>query len=117
MNTVSLIGNVGKEVKVTTLEDGKLVATFNVATNENWIDKQTGEAKTKTTWHRAIAWNKTAEKVRDYINKGNLVSIKGKLVNREYDKTIHHQISAKKTIDVVVKQYATEIKIFEIMKY
>ena len=116
MNAVSLIGNVGKEVKVTTLEDGKLVATFNIATNENWIDKETGEAKTKTTWHRAIAWNQTAEKVRDFVNKGNLVSIKGKLVNREYDKTIQ-VVSGKKTIDVVVKQYATEIKIFEIMKY
>lgn len=117
MNTVSLIGNVGKEVKVTDLKDGQIVASFNIATNEEWTDKNTGEVKNKTTWHRAVAWNEMAKKVSDFIHKGSFVSIKGKLVNREYEKTIHHQVSPKKSVDLKVKTYVTEIRIFEIMKY
>jgi single-strand DNA-binding protein len=115
MNRAIISGNVGTNVRVTTLEDGTVIANFNVATNENYTDKVSGEAKTKTSWHRCVAWGETAEKVRDFVHKGSLVSIKGKISNREYDKTVDVPVSAKKSVPFTYKAYTTEVHVFEVM--
>lgn len=84
MNNVILIGRIGKEVKVTNFENGK-VANFSIATNENYNDKD-GQKVEKTEWHNIVAHNKLAEISEKYLTKGSLVSISGKLATRNYEK-------------------------------
>lgn len=71
-NHVQLIGNVGQEPTITTLESGKKVARFSLATNEYYKDKK-GEKQTDTNWHTVVAWGKTAEIVEKYVEKGKEV--------------------------------------------
>ncbi len=113
MNTVNFIGNAGQEPTITTLDNGTVVAKFNVATKEEYKDKD-GAPVVKTTWHRIIAWNKTALAVQAHVHKGSLVVIKGKVVTNEYDKVIKVPISAKKTIDHTIKVKGTEFQAFEV---
>ena len=92
MNTVKLIGNVGKEVSIKTFESNSKLASFSLATSEKFTTKN-NEEKTNTTWHNIVAWGKTAEICEKLINKGKLVSLEGKIQYRQYqnkeDKTIY----------------------------
>ena len=83
-NHVSLIGNVGRvEVKTS---NGTKFATINIATNERWVDKQTGEVKEKTEWHRVVTFRpKTVELVEKHIAKGDFLRVVGKLRTRSFD--------------------------------
>jgi single-strand DNA-binding protein len=83
-NKVQLIGNLGNNPEVITLESGKKVAKFSIATNENYKNAQ-GEKVTDTQWHNVVAWNKTAEIIEKYLEKGNEVAVEGKLTSRSYD--------------------------------
>lgn len=83
-NKVQLIGNLGTEPEVLTLESGKKLAKFSIATNETYKNAQ-GEKVTDTQWHNVIAWNKTAEIIENYLQKGNEVILNGKLVSRSYE--------------------------------
>ena len=84
MNKVILIGNVGQDPEVRNIGTGETVASVSVATSERWKDKQTGERKEKTEWHRIVVWGKLAEIVRDYVQKGSKVAITGKLQTRKW---------------------------------
>ncbi|MFD0993816.1 single-stranded DNA-binding protein [Tenacibaculum geojense] len=83
-NRVQLIGNLGMKPEVITLESGKKLAKFSIATNEVYKNAQ-GEKITDTQWHNVIAWNKTAEIIENYLDKGSEVLIEGKLTNRSYE--------------------------------
>lgn len=83
-NKVQLIGNLGNNPEIITLESGKKVAKFSIATNENYKNAQ-GEKVTDTQWHNVVAWNKTAEIIEKYLEKGNEVAVEGKLTSRSYD--------------------------------
>jgi single-strand DNA-binding protein len=83
-NKVQLIGNLGSNPEITNLENGKKVAKFSIATNENYKNAK-GEKITDTQWHNVVAWNKTAEIVEKYLEKGNEVAIEGKLTSRSYE--------------------------------
>lgn len=63
---------------------GEAVCNFSVATSEKWKDKQTGEAKEETTWHRVTAFGRQAEIVGEYLKRGSLVFIEGKMTQRKY---------------------------------
>jgi len=82
-NSVHLLGNVGKDVVLTSFENGNKKASAIIATNEFYNNKN-GEKIKKTVWHKIIAWGKTAENLASYLNKGAEVSIHGKLSNRSY---------------------------------
>ncbi len=82
MNTVKLIGNVGNEVNVLSFDNGRK-ASFSLATNETYTNKQNEEVK-NTTWHNVVAWGKVAEICAGLVSKGKLVSIEGKLNYRNY---------------------------------
>ena len=69
-NKVQLIGNLGNNPEIITLESGKKLAKFSIATNESYKNAQ-GEKITDTQWHNVIAWNKTAEIIEKYLVKGN----------------------------------------------
>lgn len=83
-NKVQLIGNLGNDPEILTLESGKKLAKFSIATNENYKNAQ-GEKVTDTQWHNIIAWGKTADIVEKYVGKGKEVAIEGKLTSRSYD--------------------------------
>jgi len=83
-NKVQLIGNLGNDPEIITLESGKKLAKFSIATNENYKNGQ-GEKVTDTQWHNIVAWGKTADIVEKYVTKGKEVAIEGKLTSRSYD--------------------------------
>ncbi|MEN8858100.1 MAG: single-stranded DNA-binding protein [Flavobacteriaceae bacterium] len=83
-NKVQLIGNLGNDPEIITLESGKKLAKLSIATNESYKNAQ-GEKVTDTQWHNVVAWNKTAEIVEKYLHKGSEVAIEGKLTTRSYE--------------------------------
>lgn len=83
-NKVQLIGNLGNAPEIKTLESGKKMARFSVATNEIYRNAK-GEKITETQWHNLIAWGKVAEIVEKLLSKGKEVAIEGKLINRSYN--------------------------------
>lgn len=83
-NRVQLIGNLGNEPEIITLESGKKLAKFAIATNETYRNAK-GEKVTDTQWHNVIAWNKTAEIIEKYVQKGQEVIVEGKLTSRSYE--------------------------------
>ena len=83
-NKVQLIGRLGADVEVKSLESGKQLAKISVATNESYKNKE-GEWMDNTTWHNVVAWGKTAELAGKLLKKGSEVALEGKLSNRSYE--------------------------------
>lgn len=83
-NRVQLIGNLGNNPEVISLDKGKKVAKFSIATNESYKNNL-GEKVTDTQWHQVVAWNKTAEIIETYLTKGSEVMVEGKLTSRSYE--------------------------------
>jgi len=87
LNRVTLVGNLGRDPEIRSLQNGGKVATFSVATSETWKDKTTGEKKEKTDWHNVVVWNEGLVGVIDkYVKKGTKVLVEGKLETRKYEK-------------------------------
>ncbi len=88
INKVILIGNVGQNIELKYTPDGRSVANLSVATNERWIDKNTGQKVDRTEWHRVSLFGKLADIASQYLHKGSKVYIEGKLKTRKWqDKT------------------------------
>ena len=85
VNKVIILGNVGTDPEVKSLSSGASVANISVATSESWKDKNTGEKKEKTEWHRVVFFRKLAEIAGEYLTKGSQVYIEGKLQTREWE--------------------------------
>ena len=83
-NSVQLIGNVGQDVEVVELENGKKLVKFSLATNETYKDAK-GEKVTNIEWHSLVAWNKIAEIVEKYVKKGAELAIQGKITYNKYE--------------------------------
>jgi len=83
LNKVTFIGNLGKDPELRKLENGVSLATFSIATNEKWKDKD-GNPQSSTEWHNIVCWRGLADMVEMYYKKGNLVYIEGKLTHRKY---------------------------------
>jgi len=84
INKVILIGNTGKDPEYKTLQDGTPVAKLTIATTESYRLKN-GETQTKTEWHSIIAWRSLATFAHQYIHKGSLLYVEGKLRNRHFE--------------------------------
>lgn len=82
-NKVQLIGNLGNAPEIKSIESGKKMARFSIATNENYRNAK-GEKVTETTWHNLVAWGKVADLAENFLQKGTEVVIEGKLINRSY---------------------------------
>ncbi len=78
LNKVLLIGRLGKDPALKNVPDGTLVANFSLATDRHWRD-EVAEKHTETEWHRIVAWGKLAEIVGQYMRKGQLVYVEGRL--------------------------------------
>ena len=84
LNKVTLIGNLGSDPEVQKLADNVSVAKFSLATSESFKDKN-GQTHTTTEWHTVILWRSLADLAGNYLQKGSLVYIEGKLKTRQYD--------------------------------
>ena len=85
INKVILVGNLGKDPEVNYLQDGTAVASFSIATSDEWKDKKTGKKKSWTEWHRIIAYRQLAEICGEHLSKGKQVYVEGKLKTRSYE--------------------------------
>ncbi|MXN64584.1 single-stranded DNA-binding protein [Stappia sp. GBMRC 2046] len=85
VNKVILIGNLGADPEVRRMQDGRPVVNLRIATSENWRDRNTGERREKTEWHRVVIFNEGLAKVAEnYLKKGSKVYIEGQLQTRKW---------------------------------
>ena len=84
VNKVIIIGRLGADPELKTLGSGQAVANFNIATSENWVDRD-GAKQERTEWHRIVVWGKLAEICRQYLSKGRQVFVEGKLQTRSWE--------------------------------
>src|SRR3954452_12329066 len=85
VNKVILVGNLGKDPEVRRMQDGRPVVNLSVATSETWRDKNTGEKKERTEWHRVVIFSEGLAKVAEqYLKKGAKVYLEGQLQTRKY---------------------------------
>ncbi len=84
INKVILVGNLGQDPEIRYTPDGRPIANFSIATSETWNDKNTGERREKTEWHRVVVFGKLAEICGEYLSKGRQVYIEGKLQTRKW---------------------------------
>ena len=101
-NKVQLIGNLGNIPEIKTMEGGKKMARFSVATSEVYHNTK-GEKVKETQWHNLVAWGKLAEIAEKFLTKGSEVAIEGKLMNRTYNDKEG------------VKKYYTEVQVNELL--
>ena len=101
-NKVQLIGNLGNNPEIKSLEGGKKMAKFCIATNESYRNAN-GEKVTETQWHNLVAWGRIAEIIEKYLMKGSEVAVEGKLTYRSYNDKEGQ------------KKYFTEIQINELL--
>ena len=84
INKVILVGNLGQDPEIRYTADGRPIANFSVATSETWKDRNSGERREKTEWHRVVVFGKLAEICGEYLSKGRQVYIEGKLQTRKW---------------------------------
>lgn len=84
VNKVILVGNLGQDPEVRYMPNGNAVANLTLATSETWKDKQTGEQKEQTEWHRVTMYRRLAEIVGEYLKKGSKIYVEGRLQTRKW---------------------------------
>lgn len=114
LNKIQLIGRVGKDPEGHALQDGTSVVNFTLATSERYRDKTTGEQKESTEWHSITCWRGCADLANNYVRKGQLLYIEGKIHNRSYQDrdgvTRYKTEVIAETIDFLSKREDTEDK-------
>lgn len=86
INKAIIIGNLGRDPEVRYTADGRAVANFSIATSERWTDKNTGEKKENTEWHRIVAFGRLGEICGEYLSKGRQVYVEGRIQTRSWEK-------------------------------
>ena len=84
LNKVQLIGRLGQEPETFTTNNGNTIVRLSLATTEKWRDKNTGESQEKTEWHRIVLFGRIAEVAQQYLSKGSLIYLEGKLQTSKY---------------------------------
>ncbi len=111
LNKVMLIGNVGKDPEIRTAQDGSKLATFTLATSETWRDKQSGERKDRTEWHRVVIFNdKLADIAERYVKKGSRIFIEGQLQTRKWTDQSNVE---KYTTEIVISRFKGELTLLD----
>ncbi len=107
VNKVTLVGNLGRDPEVRTMDDGGKIVQLSLATSESWKDKNSGERKEKTEWHRVVIFNEALGKVAEqYLRKGSTVYLEGQLQTRKWaDKDGVEKYST----EVVLQRYRGEL--------
>ncbi len=107
VNKVILVGNLGRDPEIRTLNSGERVANLSIATSETWRDKASGERKEKTEWHRVVVFNENIVKVAEnYLKKGSTVYIEGSLQTRKWT---DQQGVEKYSTEIVLQKFRGEL--------
>lgn len=107
INKVTLVGNLGKDPEVRTSQGGNTIVSFTVATSEQWKDKQTGERREKTEWHRIVVFNeRVGSFLADYVEKGDTVAVEGALQTRKW---VDQGGQERYTTEIVIDQFRGEV--------
>jgi single-strand DNA-binding protein len=101
INKATLIGNVGKDPEIRYMPSGEAACNFSLATSESWKDKNSGERKEETQWHRISAFGRLAEIVGEYVKKGTSLYVEGKI---KYSKYTDQSGVEKNTVEIVMKE-------------
>ena len=103
INKVILVGNLGADPEIRQTKDGRPIANLSVATGESWKDKNTGERREKTEWHRVVIFNEGLTKIAEqYLRKGSKVYLEGQLQTRKWQ---DQNGQDKYTTEVVLQGY------------
>lgn len=101
VNKVILIGNLGQDPEVRYMPSGGAVTNITLATSDTWRDKQTGEQKERTEWHRVVLFGKLAEVAGEYLRKGSQVYIEGRLQTRKWqDQSGQERYTTEVVVDI-----------------
>ncbi|MDE0717150.1 MAG: single-stranded DNA-binding protein [Rhodospirillaceae bacterium] len=111
VNKVILVGNLGRDPEVRTMQSGDKVANFSVATSERWKDRNSGEMQERTEWHRVVIFGRTAEIAEQYLRKGSKVYIEGQLQTRKWEDNQTGQ--ERYTTEVVIRPYRGEMTMLD----
>lgn len=101
MNKVIIMGNLGQDPESRYMPSGSAVCNISVATSRKWNDKNSGELQEETSWHRCVAFGKTAEIITDHFKKGQKILIEGRLKYGSYEKDGHTNY----TTDIVIDRF------------
>lgn len=111
VNKVILIGNLGRDPEIRTTQNGNKIANLSVATSESWKDRNTGERKERTEWHRVVLFNEGLVNVAEnYLNKGLKVYIEGQLETRKWQ---DQQGKDNYSTEVVLRPYRGELTMLD----
>jgi single-strand DNA-binding protein len=107
VNKVILVGNLGFDPEIRRTQDGRPIVNLRLATSETWRDKNTGERKEKTEWHRVVVFNESACKFAEqYLKKGAKIYVEGQLQTRKWQ---DQQGQEKYTTEVVVQNFNSQL--------
>ena len=110
INKVILVGNLGRDPEIRTLNSGDRVANLSIATSETWRDRNSGERKERTEWHRVVIFNDNLVKVAEnYLRKGSKVYIEGALQTRKYEQGGQEKYST----EVVLQKFRGELTMLD----
>src|ERR1700759_2974905 len=111
VNKVILVGNLGKDPEIRTLQSGTKVANLSVATSETWNDRQSGERKERTEWHRVVIFNeRLADVAEKFLRKGSKVYVEGALQTRKWTDKDGQE---KYTTEVVLGKFRGELTMLD----
>lgn len=111
VNKVILIGNLGRDPEVRQTQDGTKIVTLNLATSENWKDRNSGERKEKTEWHRVVIFNdRLGEVAERYLKKGSKVYVEGALQTRKWTDQGGQE---RYTTEVVISRFRGELTLLD----
>jgi single-strand DNA-binding protein len=111
VNKVILVGNLGRDPEIRSTNDGQRIATFSLATSENWRDKNSGERREKTEWHRVVIFNeRLVEVVEKYVKKGSKLYIEGALQTRKWN---DNQGQERYTTEIVLQRFRGELTMLD----
>lgn len=111
VNKVILIGNVGKDPEIRTMNNGNEVALFSLATSEYWKDKTTGEKKDKTEWHRIVVYSQgLVNIVKNYVKKGTKLYVSGSIQTRKW---VDAQGLDKYATEIILQGFTAELQILD----
>lgn len=100
LNKIMLIGHLGRDPEIRFTPEGSQVATFSLATTENWTDKS-GSRQEHTEWHNIVAWNRLAELSKRFLTKGRQVYVEGRIRSREWT---DREGNKRRTTEVIATQ-------------
>lgn len=111
VNKVILVGNLGADPEIRTMQSGDKMAQLSIATSESWKDRNSGERKEKTEWHRVVIFNKGLVAVAEnYLKKGSKVYIEGQIETRKWQDQSGQD---KYTTEVVLRPYRSELHMLD----